>query len=92
MVELFKERLCELGRGLKHLFDVTLAGHSGKQLLQSSWKEIRWELNASWTAAKEKVDVRGRQISFSPLVFALLNIHANTKDSWKYVGSDSYSV
>lgn len=81
-----------MGRSLKHLFDVTLAGHSDKRLLQSSSEEIRWELNGSWTAAKEKVDVRGRQISFSPLVFALLNIFANTKDSWKYVGSNGYSI
>ena len=54
MVGLFKEKLCELVRNDKHIYDVTCPGHHDKIKLQNSWEEIGRELNVRSLDAKEK--------------------------------------
>ena len=61
MAERFEERLCELVRNYKHLYDVTSPGHRDKRLLQNSWEEIRREID-ELDGSEGKVEVRARPI------------------------------
>lgn len=49
------------------------------QELNVSWEEVK----EKWRSVRDQLDCERR-----PLVVVLLNIHANLKDSWKYMGSN----